>query len=103
MNPTKTPKITKTTIKSFIKRYADKLYIKQLNHFDGMVDCVMPVNNSEFEFAGISKKPSNYNLGVDGAYFVGDSRDYFTAYQDSEYVGYEVSNCCGNYLLVKKI
>ena len=36
-------KITRATVKSFIKKNFDNLYINRKSRFDGSVDCVMPV------------------------------------------------------------
>lgn len=96
-------RVTLATIKSFINRELgnNNLYIKRLSDFDGMVDCVMPKNGEEFtkaEKLGHDKE-SKYNNGVGGAWFVGQSRDYFRAYVDEKYVGYEVYNCCGSFIL----
>ena len=45
---------------------------------------------------------ASHTLGVNGAWFVGDSRDYFTAYDDGQFSGYEVYNCCGSFVLAVK-
>jgi len=94
------PKTTLTTIKSFIRKNTN-LYISTKSRFDGMVDCVMPCDNKLFE----PVKPSNESkntLGIEGAWFVFDSRDYFYDYEDSEFKGYEVSNCCGKFILATR-
>ena len=95
-------KVTRSTIKSFIKREMarDNLYIKYKTNFDGMVDCVMPVNDSAFRRATASPSDnSNYTLGVVGAWFVGGSRDYFSPFADDSHIGYEVYNSCGSFIL----
>ena len=56
---------------------------------------------------GFQKASNDYcnernTLGVAGAWFVNGSRDYFTEYMDDEFIGYEVSNCCGNFILAIK-
>lgn len=86
-----TKKVTLATIKKFCRDNQNGLYRKVLTHFDGMVDCVMPVDNSEF------KKVEDIDFDHMG--FVGGSRDYFTTYADDYMVGYEVSNCCGSFIL----
>ena len=99
-------KITKATIKSFIKRTQkeDNLFIKNLSSFDGMVDCV--TSNDHPTWTKTEKmeeeKISRYNLGVSGAWFVGNSRDYFEAYNDGELGGYKVYNCCGSFVIASK-
>ena len=93
-------KITKATIKSFIKKNIDNLFIKIEDSFDGMVDCVMPVKD---EFHPIIKtETNNYNMGIKGCWFVNESRDCFNVYEDDIYTGYSVSNCCGSFKLVIK-
>lgn len=96
-------KVTKTTIKSFIKRELNhnNLYLNRKSRFDGMVDCVMPVD-SNFEKVAETKDFTENTLGISGAWFVGSSRDYFTPYADDNYIGYEVSNCCGSFVLAMK-
>lgn len=93
-------KITKATIKSFINKNIDNLFIKVEDSFDGMVDCVMPV---EDEFHQIIKTESNdNNMGIKGCWFVNESRDWFKTYEDDIYTGYSISNCCGSFKLVIK-
>lgn len=89
-------KITKATIKSFIRKYNDSLHIKKLSTFDGMVDCAMSVDS---EFLPIERTESclNNTLGIEGAWFVG--RDSYRVYSDGAYVGFEVYNCCGSFIL----
>jgi hypothetical protein len=97
MNTTK--RITIATIKSFVRKNADRMMINVKGSFSGYTDCVESLN------AGWQKaetgNPVNqaYTLGIDGAWFVGDSRDYFRAYEDESRVGYEVYNSCGKFIL----
>jgi len=96
-----TTKITLRTLKTFINKNRENLYINCKSSFDGMVDCVMPVENSGFMEAKIDPLESTRDntLGVRGAWFVFQSRDYFTTYDDGTYTGYEISNCCGHFIL----
>lgn len=98
------------TVKSFVK-HSDKLFVEKKSKFDGMVDCVMPCENSELK--EISKEDA---LGSNGAWVVGSSRDYFN-YKEMEltkkfintsgkliqenvkYVGIEIYNSCGSAIL----
>jgi len=96
-------KITKTTIKSFIKNNLDNLYIKNNNSFDGMVDGVTECKNRAFKKAEKSEKHNEHRLGIEGAWFVGSSRDYFSAYEYNGFKGYEISNCCGNFILATRV
>lgn len=91
-------RITLATIKSFIKKNQNGLYIKTKSDFNGMTDCVEEVK-SDFKRISPAKTASQYNLGITGAWFVGSSRDYFTKYEDDFMVGYEIYNSCGSFIL----
>jgi hypothetical protein len=94
---------TMATIKSFIRKNP-ALYIKNLSNFDGMVDCVMPCNDQGFR--PVSAPDQGYNhenkLGIQGAWFVLGGRDRFYDYSEDGFQGYEVYNCCGNFVLAIK-
>ena len=94
-------KVTIATIKSFVKREKanNNLYIKTKTNFDGMTDCVMPTNDKQFDKVGISTLQESHTLGIAGAWFVGQSRDYFRPYADDKFIGYEILNCCGSFIL----
>lgn len=92
-------KITKATIKSFIKNNFDKLYINVKSEFDGMTDCVMSTGDTSFSKVQKSIKNERNNLGVIGAWFVGSSRDYFDIYEDEGFKGFKIYNCCGSFIL----
>ncbi|MDD4026985.1 MAG: hypothetical protein PHO75_02235 [Candidatus Shapirobacteria bacterium] len=94
-------RITRSTIKSFIKKNEGKLIFKKLSNFDGMQDMVDTVKDS-FHPARKPERVTDYNLGVDGAWFVGQSRDYFKEFKNDDLIGYEVSNCCGSFILAIK-
>lgn len=91
-------KITMATIKSFIRKNEGKVMIKVKSKFDGMVDGVQSVEDS-FALAVKSDGNARYTLGVQGAWFVGGSRDYFTEFNNDGIKGYEVYNCCGSFIL----
>lgn len=94
-------KTTKATIKSFIRKNEGNLYINIKSRFDGMTDCVESVAG-QFQKA---KKTTDYTentLGIQGAWFVGQSRDYFKSFKDNQLTGYEVSNCCGHFIIAIK-
>jgi hypothetical protein len=95
-------KITLATVKAFIRKSND-LYINERSRFDGMVDCVVASENSGFDKALPTERHLSNTHGVHGAWFVGQSRDYFTAYNDGVFQGYEVYNCCGKFILATKI
>lgn len=95
-------KITLATIKSFVKKEStnDNLYIKMKSSFDGMVDCVMDIKD-DFHKANPTENNLKYTLGFRGVWVVGGSRDYFTAFENDSFVGYEVYNSCGSFILAK--
>lgn len=99
---TTTKKVTRATLKTFINKNINNLYIKNKSNFDGMVDCVMDNQGAQYRKAVPATAESTYNLGIAGAWFVGQSRDYFEVIETAEYFGYNVSNCCGSFDLVIK-
>lgn len=96
-------KITKATFKSFVKKNRENLLIKTKSSFDGMTDGI-----ERFKDNGFSKAVEAYrvheehNLGIQGIWLVNGSRDYFEAYNKDGFVGIEVSNCCGNFVVAIK-
>lgn len=98
-----TQKITIATLKAFAKRNEGKIYSKEQSSFDGITDCVEQTKGqwqkSEIKEAGWN---NYYKTGIQGIYTVGQSRDYLTIYEDSEFYGIEVYNCCGKTILAVK-
>ena len=94
-------KITRATLKSFITKCKDNLYCKQLDSFDGMVDCVMPVDSN---FTKVTSFDFNeeHSFGIKGLWLVGKSRDYFTEYEDDQFQGIKIYNCCGSSIIAMK-
>ena len=73
-------KITKATFKSFVKKNRANLLINVKSSFDGMVDgCVS--HNGGFTSAVEAEHIHENNLGIQGVWLVGGSRDYFTAFE----------------------
>jgi len=91
-------KITMATVKSFIKKNRE-LYIKCKSSFDGMTDCVEQNVGSTFQKANTTDMHTEKPLGINGAWFVGRSRDHFSEYNDGMYKGIEVYNCCGSFII----
>jgi hypothetical protein len=103
------PKITLATVKRFIKKHGAALQICKHSSFDGMTDGISmnpdrnfyPVKAPDFQgkpFRAAPGQPDHY-LGIAGAWFVFQSRDYFRPYNEGGMVGIEVSNCCGRFIL----
>ena len=96
-------KTTLAAIKSFIRKNTDNLFINVKSSFDGMTDCCQPVIGG-FQKAEKDKDNERNTLGISGAWFVGQSRDYFKSYNENGMTGYEISNCCGHFIIaIKKL
>ena len=97
-------KITRTTIKSFIKKNFDDLYISTRSRFNGMIDCVDSCHDQEFYKVEEDNRERFYDssLGIKNAYFVGSSGDYFEPYNRDGFKGYEIYNCVGSFVLATK-
>ena len=88
---TTTKRITLATVKSFVKKNADQLYIDVRRKFDGMIDGERTIDDG---FSKVTKSEfcNDHTLGIPGAWLVGSSRDYFNAYEDDQYTGIKVYN-----------
>ena len=94
-------KITLATIKKFIKQNKNNLYIKVNSAFNGMTDGVEHCEGGYVKAVAAPRFHEN-NLGIEGMWCVLGSRDYFTKIDNSEYLGYNVFNCCGSVDIVIK-
>ena len=94
-------KITLATLKSFIKKNKENLFINVTSSFDGMTDGIES-RYGGFEKAIVTDSKNIYTQGVKNAYFVGGSRDYFQAYEANGMTGFKVRNCCGAFILAIK-
>lgn len=94
-------KITKATLKSFIKKNKDNLFIKVTSSFDGMTDCVQRVEDNFKKVDNIDFNDS-HSLGIRGLWLVGKSRNCFEEWEDKEYKGIEIYNCCGTSIIAIK-
>lgn len=117
-------KITKATFKSFVKKNEGKAFIQFVGSFDGMSDCVEYTPAAQRKFVPLQKdtvSESDYTygaeqgrtreevearffsdentLGYKGIWLVNNSRDYFRAYEDENFIGINVYNCCGNFTI----
>lgn len=91
-------KITKATFKSFIAKNRENLHIKVKSSFDGMVDCVTDTGNG-WTKAEPTSDNQQYTLGIGGLWLVGQSRDYFEAFDQEGFTGIRYYNCCGSGVL----
>lgn len=92
-------KFTRASFKSWVRKNRENLLVKTDSTFDGMTDCVMPVEGSEFTKAREehNKNLFDHTLGVKGIWLVGGGRDYFEPYEDRFVKGYRVYNCVGSF------
>ena len=102
----KSKKITKATFKAFVRKNEGKIFINCKSSFDGMVDCVMPLEGG---FVPLQRDDRDYGdtvskatLGYNGIWLVNGSRDWYGAYENENYTGIEVCNCCGAFIVVIK-
>ena len=92
-------KATIATVKSFIRKNADNLFINVTSRFDGMADGCTDVNDG-FKKVSISHEINQkYTFGVPGAWFVGSSRDYIQNYESDLHAGFTISNSCGRFTI----
>lgn len=95
-----TKKITLATLKSFIRKNGDNMLVNVKSSFDGMVDgCT--ANNNGFLKAQPTEREylKENNLGFAGIWVVGSGRDYIKSYNENNMKGFEVSNCCGRFIV----
>lgn len=95
-------KITRATLKSFVGKNLDNLFIKVKSDFDPMIDCVSETKNNIFVPITKTNGSIKYTLGIQGCWLVGQSRDYFKEYEDENFIGIDIDNSCGSFLLVIK-
>lgn len=96
---TTSKKITKATVKSFIKKNRETLFINCKSSFSGMTDMVERNPNAGFKIAQTEERNAENTFGIAGAWFVGYSRDYFKAFENADFTGIEVYNSCGSFIL----
>jgi hypothetical protein len=95
-------KITRATLKSFVRKNSGKLFIQVKSSFDGMVDGVVQADGARFGKAVPTDLHHEHTLGVQGAWIVGGGRDSLTAYDDGAFSGIRVYNSCGSFILAVK-
>ena len=94
-------KLTRASFKSFVNKNRENLYFRMNSRFDGMTDCIQTAEKKEF-VKTVEADENKYNLGVNGVWLVGSGRDYFSEFDNEEYTGFFVSNCCGSFILATK-
>ena len=87
-------KATMATVKSFIRKNIDNgLLIKIQSRFDGMTDGCEPCMDSAFRPVIKTDEFIEHTKGVQGAWFVGQSRDHISSFRHNGLVGFEIFNC----------
>lgn len=94
----KPKRITLATVKSFIRANSGKLFINVKSSFDGMTDGCEMLHDG-FQKAIATDEHREHKQGIAGAWFVGQSRDYFSPFEDDNYTGITVSNSCGHFVI----
>ena len=89
-------KITRATIKSFVKKNRDNLLINVHSDFNGMIDG-LDFFDDGFIPAKHTDRDLEYTMGVEGAYLVPMSRNWFYHYEENGLVGITASNSCGSF------
>ena len=93
-------KATMTTVKAFIRKAGDSLMIMNITAFDSMTDCVSGCGSREFRNAECDGNAvDGPTKGINGAWFVGSGRDYVSPFFEGGKSGFEISNCCGRFVL----
>ena len=96
-------KPTLATVKRFIKKNFDALFINVKSEFDGMYDGCQTRNAGFQPVQKDNDKVTNdATLGIKGAWFVRSSRDYITPYNEPGFIGFSISNSCGRFILAIK-
>ena len=94
-------KITMATVKSFVKNNMQNLFIKEESTFDGMIDGCRFINEG-YSPVKVCDSNLSHTLGVTGAWFVGSSRDYFNYVKDNGFIGINIYNSCGSFIIAVK-
>ena len=95
-------KITRATLKSFIKKNQGNLLLSTINSFNGMTDGCDPCKDQSFRKTQNTDRNPEYTFGIDGVWCVGLREDLFTVYHNNGLIGVEVYNPCGFFRLAVK-
>lgn len=96
-----TKKPTLATLKAFVRKNSGALYLNVKSTFDGMVDGI-EYRRDGFQPTKASDHNEKHNLGINGVWLVGQSRDYISRIDENGFVGFHVYNCCGSFDLAVK-
>lgn len=91
-------KATIATVKSFVKKNYGDIYSKSTydhNDNNGHYDDKKFIHNS------YSDNHPEYKIGLSNVWIVSD-KNFVQPYDDAEYAGYRVSNCCRTFIVAIK-
>lgn len=94
-------KITKATVKSFVNKNRDNLFISTRTKFNIMTDSVDMLEDRGFGKITTPSVEHPNNLNIQGVWITRDGNS-FQAYDDGVFTGYSVWNCCGEFILAVK-
>lgn len=100
-------KVTKATLKSFLKKNSGNLYILEHSRFDGMIDCVSQTGQEAFIKTDDKYDAENkHSFGIDGVW-VTQGRDSFSRTVvktlEGTFEGIHCYNCCGSWTVAIKV
>jgi len=94
-------KITRTTIKSFIRKNQGNLFIKTKAEFNGMIDGISYAQNAQFVPATATEWNVDRTLGISGLTVL-SGNNLFQAIKYDGFEGFEIYNCCGTFEIAIK-
>lgn len=94
-------KVTMATVKSMINKNVGKLMIRCMSSYDGMIDGTV-TNDLGWKNVVYKETATKHDLGISGAWFVGNSRDFFSSEKFNsagKLIEVSVYNSCGSFSL----
>lgn len=86
-------KITKTTLKAFIRQAGSRLYVKEISDFNPQTDGITYLEKG-FTKAEVDQSCPTYTLGICGVWVT--SNTGYRVWQDANFIGIYWYNCCGS-------
>ena len=102
MNQNETKKITKATLKAFIKKNRAKLFVKVGSMFDSVSDGLITQRSGFSPATSRENSHAGHDLGINGVWLVGGSRNSFEGFNADGFAGIRVDNCCGCFTVAIK-
>jgi hypothetical protein len=98
----KPKRITLATIKSFIRKNKENLFIRTTRSYDLIESFSKTSDNLNFRPIESTDLSIQYTLGIKDVWIAGQGRDGFLAYENDKYIGYDIYNVCHAFNLVIK-